>query len=730
MASKKHPATAQTASQAASIPQNPGSQGILNASYFPSLVIFLLAFLLYGNTLGHRYALDDSIVITDNAYTKMGTAGIGKIFTSDAFEGFFGEKKNLVEGGRYRPLSMATFAIEWEMFAAKNKEGVVEGNPTVSHFLNVLLYAFCGILLFILMRGLFPEADPKRWWFGMPFLITVLFMVHPIHTEVVANIKGRDELMALLFLLGGLVAVMKYVDGASAPLWLGISAGAFFLALLSKETPLPFVVILPLMIWIFRKDAGFSKIAIATLPLLAAVVVYMGIRTSVVGLGLGSTTENMEILNDPFIHASGSERAATVFETWGIYLIKLVAPLSLSHDYYFNQIPVTDFSNPIVLVSLLVNLGLLAAGIYLGLKRNPIGFGILFYFLSFSITSNLVISIGTTMGERFVFIPSLGFLIAAVLALRGLGTKLKLAKSTMDYAMMAVVGVPFAFLTITRNPVWKDNYTLFTTDVEHSPNSAKVRTAAGGVMIEKAEDKGTSELERNRLYTEAIKHLNRAVEIYPEHGNAWLLMGNAYHKLNDFNNSLRCYQKAMTYRPLLWDVYKNAQITARKAKLFQAASAYFKLELDRRTANGKPVTAEFWFDRGNNYEEWAAYPDSAIWAYEAAVKMDPKMAKALGQIGRVYGMQKQDFNNAIAFGERAVAIDPKLDWVYENVGIATAMKGDPVGAIAVFQRGIANNPNGAKLYLNMSITYENMGDAANAAAARNKAFELDPSLRR
>ncbi|MFN8398086.1 MAG: hypothetical protein U0176_25945, partial [Bacteroidia bacterium] len=481
MASKKHPATAQPASPSASISQNPGTQGMLNAAYFPSLVIFLLAFLLYGNTLGHRYALDDSIVITDNAYTKMGTSGIGKIFSSDAFEGFFGEKKNLVEGGRYRPLSMATFAVEWEMFAAKNKDGVMEGNPMVSHFLNVLMYACCGILLFMLLRLLFPEADPKRWWFGLPFLITLLFLLHPIHTEVVANIKGRDELMALLYLLGGLFAVMQYVDGKRAGLWLGVAAGSFFLALLSKETPLPFVVILPLMIWVFRKDAGLSKIAIATLPLLAAVLVYMGIRTSVVGLGLGSTTENMEILNDPFIHASGSERAATVFETWGIYLIKLIAPINLSHDYYFNQIPVTDFGNPVVLVSLLVNIGLLAMGIYLTLKRSAIGFGILFYFLSFSITSNLVISIGTTMGERFVFIPSLGFLIAAVLGLRALAARLKLGRSTMDYALMGCVGLPFAFLTLTRNPVWKDNYTLFTTDVEHSPNSAKVQTAAGGV---------------------------------------------------------------------------------------------------------------------------------------------------------------------------------------------------------------------------------------------------------
>lgn len=728
MASKKQPVSAPSASQvaASASPQ----RGLLDGNpYLPHMVILLLAFVLYGNTIGHGYALDDSIVITDNAYTKKGLAGIGKIFSSDAFEGFFGEKKNLVEGGRYRPLSMATFALEWEMFASKDQEGKIQGNPTFSHIINVLLYACCGILVFVLMRMLFPEVDRSKWWMGLPFLITFLFLIHPIHTEVVANIKGRDELMALLFLLGGLVAVMRYVDTGKM-LWSGIAFPLFFLALLSKETPLPFVVILPLMIWMFRKDAGFQKILVATAPLLVAVVGYLAIRTSVVGLGIGSTTENMEILNDPFIYASSSERAATVFETWGIYLIKLLAPVNLSHDYYFNQIPVTDFGNPVVLASLLVNLTLLGTGVWLALRRNAIGFGILFYFLSFSITSNLVISIGTTMGERFVFLPSLGFIIAGLIAMQGLAGRLKITEKVLAYALLGLVGLPFAYLTVSRNGVWKDNYTLFTTDVEHSPNSAKVQTAAGGVMIEQAEKAGTTEIERNRLYTDAIKHLNKAVEIYPEHGNAWLLMGNAYHKLNDFNNSLRCYQKALTFRPLLWDVYKNAQITARKAKLYPAASAFFQLELNRRTANGKPVDAEFWFERGSNYEEWAAYPDSAIWAYETAFRMDPKMAKALGQMGRVYGMLKKDYDNAILYGDRAVAIDPKLDWVFENMGIATAMKGDLPGAIAVFQRGLTHNPKGAKLYLNMGVTYRNMGQEQAAQDAFNKAFEIDPTLRR
>ncbi|HEX2901585.1 MAG TPA: tetratricopeptide repeat protein, partial [Bacteroidia bacterium] len=376
------------------------------------------------------------------------------------------------------------------------------------------------------------------------------------------------------------------------------------------------------------------------------------------------------------------------------------------------------------------NTALLGCGIFLGLRRNPIGYGILFYFISFSITSNLIVSIGTTMGERFVFVPSLGFLIAAVFAIKAVAAKAKLSEKTLFYGLAVLVAVPFALRTVVRNQVWENNFTLFTSDAKVSPNSAKVRTAAGGVMIERTDEKGVSAAEKNKLLREAIVHLNAAVKIYPEHGNAWLLLGNAYHKLDDYPNSLTSYQNAMNFRPLLWDSYKNAQITARKIKRFDLAAGFYKAELDRKTANGVAITADYWFDRANNYEEWGLRPDSAIWAYGLALQADPKMAKAYGQMGRVYGMQLNDLAHAIEYGEKALAIDPKLDWVYENIGIANAMQNNFPAAIAVFQRGLQVAPKSAKLYLNLALTYQNMGDQANANAAFARAFELDPSLKR
>src|SRR5262245_34032743 len=99
-------------------------------------VLALLAIGLYIQTLSFSNVLDDTILITKNKFTQKGIAGIPEILGNETFKGHFGEQKELVEGGRYRPLSMVSFALE---------KSVTGGNVAISHLINVLLYALTGI---------------------------------------------------------------------------------------------------------------------------------------------------------------------------------------------------------------------------------------------------------------------------------------------------------------------------------------------------------------------------------------------------------------------------------------------------------------------------------------------------------------------------------------------------------------------------------------------------------
>ena len=177
-------------------------------------MVFLVAFGLYANTLSHGYVLDDRVVITGNTYTQAGFAGIGDLLTTDSFRGFLGRDVEELAGGRYRPLSLVTFAIEGALFG---------DSPAVAHLGNVLLFALCCVVLLGVLQELLGERSGPLSGLSVPFASALLFAVHPIHTEVVANIKGRDEILALLGSLGSLRLCLRAVDSprprALVPVW-------------------------------------------------------------------------------------------------------------------------------------------------------------------------------------------------------------------------------------------------------------------------------------------------------------------------------------------------------------------------------------------------------------------------------------------------------------------------------------------------------------------------------
>jgi protein O-mannosyl-transferase len=167
-----------------------------------ALLIFLFAVLLYANTFTHDYAVDDMIVIQKNKLTNQGFAGIGKIMTTDAFYGFFGEDY--------------TFAIEVEFFGQ---------NPHISHVINSILYGVTCVLIFLLLLHLFKTHITEQWQLTIPLIAALLYTAHPLHTEAVANIKGRDEVMGMLFSVLTLLLSVKYIERKNMAMLLLICIG-------------------------------------------------------------------------------------------------------------------------------------------------------------------------------------------------------------------------------------------------------------------------------------------------------------------------------------------------------------------------------------------------------------------------------------------------------------------------------------------------------------------------
>ncbi len=489
---------------------------------FPGLLLFILGFILYGNTLNNRFALDDVIVITGNKYTQQGMKGIGDILTHDAFVGAYGEALNL-SGGRYRPLSIVMFAVEYQIWGI---------NPAVNHFFNVLLFALTGLLLFIVLARLLPEQN-----LFIPFLTAFLFMVHPIHTEVVANIKSRDEILVLFFLLLSLLLFLRQEKMAYAG-----SVIAFFLALLSKENAITFLAILPLCCWFFTR-IGLKKTVFRTLPMLAVAIVYLILRARFAGmLGDRVTTD---IMDAPYLHASFWEKTATIVMILGRYLLLLVFPHPLSYDYSYNQIPLVNWTSPAALLSLLIHAGLLVYAALKTREKSVIAFGIYFYFITISIVSNLVFNIGTPMAERFLYLSSTGFCLAAAgviqqLAKAGNRKKDKIAWKPLWLVPLTIAGLVASAKTINRNKDWENNYTLYKADVDKVPNSARARLYYGIELIGQYDKTGNP-----LIIQESIAQISRSCEINPGFSYAFHNLGVAYQRINNHDEAIRCYKRVL-----------------------------------------------------------------------------------------------------------------------------------------------------------------------------------------
>ncbi len=529
-----------------------------------AMLFFVLGFTLYGYSLFSDYVLDDQIVITDNRFTKKGTAGIGDILKKESFVGYFGEQRDLVAGARYRPLSLVTFAMEWSMFApdetklpklAAGQKRDYNGAEFktvrfVHHFTNILLYCLSAILLYRILLILFPLKEDEKWYFNLPFVASLLFLLHPIHTEAVANIKGRDEIMAFLAAFGTLYYVLKYAETGRFVKMIQASI-VFFLGLLSKENTLTFLAIVPLTLYCF-KDFDVKKSLQTAVPLLVTTILYLIIRVSVIGYLLGNGKEITDIMNNPFYGVPMSERFATIFYTLWRYIQLLFYPHPLTHDYYPYQIPIVNWSNLQSIAALILYTSLGVYGVWsVWKKKSIIGYAILFYLITFSIVSNIPFSIGTFMNDRFIYLSSVGFSIIVAYWITDFLPKKNL--TTVGMALLGILSLGYSVKTMLRIPDWKDTLSLNTSAINISPNSARANLFYGVALFNEAQ-KVAGDERKNFMY-KALPYAEKAVEILPSYGSAIHMLSGIdaeiYQYDKDVDKILAKYEKYLHHRESL-----------------------------------------------------------------------------------------------------------------------------------------------------------------------------------
>jgi len=687
------------------------------------IVLAVISFLLYANTLWNGYVMDDVIVLKENTIVMKGIKAIPELFSTPHMRGYM-----IIPNDMYRPLSMAMFAVEYQLFGA---------NPAVNHFFNILVFVGCVIMLFLFLEKFF---DGKKT--AVAFIGALIFAIHPIHTEVVANIKSRDELLCFFFAFWSLNLLMKYMS--SGKLWF-LAAGActLLLSFLSKETVITFLAVIPLLFFVYKNNDK-TRALLITLKTVGVTVIFLFIRHYVLNKFNANQPADIDFIDNALSKSAGMQRFTTEVVVLGRYLWLQVIPYPLLSTYAYNAIPFASLSSITFWLSLIAYLGLGYVAItgLLKNKKDPWAFAIIFFVATLSLFSNIPFLMGAEMAERFAFFASAGFCMAAALGIdkwiiKDATAGVLVLRSTKVLAVLVPLLLLFGGMTIARNADWKDNYTLYKADIEKSPENARLyhylATALAENMYPEEPDtvkrremdvesvgylkKGLQiypqfteahvELgriyDRNKMYDSAIAEDKRALAVNPNHATANNNLGSVYLTTGKYDDAVTYFKRSIEVNPNFRIAYTNLAHTYNQLKKYDSAAIYFNKMLEFN-----PDDFDARQELGLVYFFLQKY-DLAAASLKAALAIKPNDPNAINTLGAVY-LNAQKYPQAIEMISKSLSMNPNNMLGLSNLGRAYYLNNQFPQALEAFSQELAMDPKSPRDLPYMALTYQKMGN--------------------
>lgn len=433
-----------------------------------AVVAGAVAVLAFLNALGNGFAFDDLHILLENPGIQSLETLPGAL-VRPYWPGELG--KGL---GLWRPLVTLAYGLEWALWGE---------NATAFHLVNVLLHGAVTFLVVLLLGGILPVPGA--------FLAGLLFALHPVHVEAVANVVGMAELQAAFFFLLAALLIQKSGERMSvASLFLVLLL--FAAAFLTKESAITLAGVVLLL------DASREDLTLRDLPrylrrrwplyggmtLIATLLLYARFRV------LGSLARPFAPLGADLLEEV--PRIWTVAGSWPHIFRLLAFPQDLSADYGPEVIPISLGWNPGNLLGVTLVLGTLTFALLAWRRGSPdweslpvrgASWGVLWFVITLSPTSNIVFLSGILLSERTLYLPSVGFVAGAAWLLFRLHQERPRVALTLIIVALALL----AGRSWTRTPTWKDNTAVFTTLIADHPEAGRSQWVLGDILFQQGQ---------------------------------------------------------------------------------------------------------------------------------------------------------------------------------------------------------------------------------------------------
>jgi tetratricopeptide (TPR) repeat protein len=687
-------------------PAGPRISGWLKRPLLHVLIVAALGLLVYSNTFNAPFVFDDGMYIVNNPTVQ----DFGYFIDTSRAEGLSIEEP-------VRRYLRTRYVIYLSFWANYRIGGLgVWGYHAVNfsvHIINALLVYVLVILTFrtpyLMNSGLSGKSRL------MALFSSLLFVAHPLGTEVVTYVTQRFVLFSAMFYL---LCIVSYIGSrlsgrrAAGYGLFALSVLSAVLAMKSKENAFTLPLAVGLYEFMFFRSSLRNRallLAPVLLTMLIIPVSYLSEQGPGVGL-LDSVGEATRLQTD----MPRLDYLSAQFRVIVTYVRLLFLPINQNLDYDY-PVYVSFLSSEVLLSLFLLSL-IMGLGVYWfrrgrgRVEFKAASFGVFWLFLTLSVESS-ILPISEMMFEYRMYLPSVGAIVGVVVLMfmfSGARAEKRLWAPITVLALLSAVIMSFSALAYARNMLWQDKIILWEDTAAKSPGKARPHYNLGVAYA----DYGR--------YEEAVGEYQTAIGIDPEHYDALNNLGIAYFNLGRYEDAVKEYQAALRIDPEY--IVANYNLAVVYDVLGRSKEAMRQYDT---TTGVEPGYAKAYNDLGVLYEKEGRY-EEAIKQYRAAIMIEPGFVDARNNLGIVYARRGR-FEEAEGEYKEAIRTDPEYAEAHINLGTLYAGQERYDEAEGEYKEAIRIDPGFAEAHYKLATLHDKRGRYEEAVEEYLAALGIEPA---